>query len=36
MYNIYVILVGNRKLPDDDVLASKHVGASYIYIYVII
>ena len=37
MTNImYVILARNRKLPDDDVLTSKHVGASYIYFYVII
>jgi hypothetical protein len=33
LYN--VILAVNRKLPDDDVLTSKHVEASYIYIYVI-
>ena len=31
---IYVVLARNRKLPDDDVLTSKHVGASYIYFYV--
>ena len=30
----YVILARNRKLPDDDVLTSKHVGASCMYIYV--
>ena len=36
-YNtIYVILVRNRNLPDDDVLKkSKHVTVSYIYFYVI-
>ena len=28
---LYVILDRNRKLPDDDVLTSKHVAASYIY-----
>ena len=34
---IYVILARYRKLPnDDDVLTSKYVAASYIYIYVII
>ena len=33
---IYIILARNRKLPDDDVLTSKHVGVSYIYFYVII
>ena len=33
---IYVILARNRRLPDDDVLTSKHVGASFIYLYVII
>ena len=31
---IYVISARNRKLPDDGVLTSKHVGASYIYFYV--
>ena len=33
---IYVILARNRKLPDDDVLTSKHVAASCIYFYIII
>ena len=33
---IYIILARYRKLPDDDVLTSKHVAASYIYFYVII
>ena len=33
---LYIILARNRKLPDDDVLKSKHVGVSYIHIYVII
>ena len=32
---IYAILAKNRKLPDDDVLTSKHVVASYMYFYVI-
>ena len=32
----YVIVARNRNLPDDDVLTSKDVGASYIYFYVII
>ena len=32
---IYVTLARDRKLPDDDVLTSKHAAASYIYFYVI-
>ena len=32
----YIILARNRKLPDDDVLTSEHVAASYIYFHVII
>ena len=30
---IYVILARDRNPPDDDVLTSKYVGASYIYIH---
>jgi hypothetical protein len=31
----YVVLAMNRKLPDDDMLTSKHVAASCMYFYII-
>ena len=32
---IYVILVRNKKIPDEGMLTPKHVGASHVYNYVI-
>ena len=30
---IYVILVSGKRLPDDDVLTSKHVGENHMYLF---